>query len=322
MERSEKTMKKLLIMGLILALCVLSVPVAADISGISPDNGPTDGGTTVTISSNGDFLSANEPYEAHFDSDAGACTRFDDSTLTCTTPPHAVGTVPVTLWYFYGFFQVPGQTSFTYVDMTAPTLTGISPDSGTYLGGTLVTIIGTNLGSATEVKFGTSKASITSNTATSIVATTPPGTVGPQNVVITNGEGKTVTKNGAFTYTSWAVTGISPTSGPTAGGTPVTISGEGFLSDDGPYRATFDAIPGACTFVNSNQLTCTTPGPHVAGAVSVYVYNGAGFSQGPFSFTYGEGGSPVPEFPSTLLPATMIIGFLGAVLLIQRTRKQ
>jgi len=31
---------------------------------------------------------------------------------------------------------------------------------------------------------------------------------------------------------------------------------------------------------------------------------------------------PAPEFPSLALPATMIIGFLGVVLLIQRTRKQ
>ena len=30
---------------------------------------------------------------------------------------------------------------------------------------------------------------------------------------------------------------------------------------------------------------------------------------------------PSPEFPSTFLPVTMIIGFLGAVLLIQRTRE-
>jgi hypothetical protein len=29
----------------------------------------------------------------------------------------------------------------------------------------------------------------------------------------------------------------------------------------------------------------------------------------------------IPEFPSAFLPATMIIGFLGAVLLIQRTRE-
>jgi hypothetical protein len=32
-------------------------------------------------------------------------------------------------------------------------------------------------------------------------------------------------------------------------------------------------------------------------------------------------GAPVPEFPSMLLPATMIIGFLGVVLFIQRTRE-
>lgn len=31
---------------------------------------------------------------------------------------------------------------------------------------------------------------------------------------------------------------------------------------------------------------------------------------------------PSPEFPSATLPVTMIIGFLGAVLLIQRTREQ
>jgi len=34
-----------------------------------------------------------------------------------------------------------------------------------------------------------------------------------------------------------------------------------------------------------------------------------------------EPGTAVPEFPSAILPATMIIGFLGAVLLIQRTRE-
>ena len=31
--------------------------------------------------------------------------------------------------------------------------------------------------------------------------------------------------------------------------------------------------------------------------------------------------TPSPEFPTLLLPATMIIGFLGAVLFIQRTRE-
>jgi len=38
-------------------------------------------------------------------------------------------------------------------------------------------------------------------------------------------------------------------------------------------------------------------------------------------FHLKKGGTPVPEFPSAFLPATMLIGFLGAVLLIQRTRE-
>lgn len=38
--------------------------------------------------------------------------------------------------------------------------------------------------------------------------------------------------------------------------------------------------------------------------------------------TWVAGNVPVPEFPSMFLPATFIIGFLGAVFLIQRTKEQ
>jgi len=37
--------------------------------------------------------------------------------------------------------------------------------------------------------------------------------------------------------------------------------------------------------------------------------------------TWVTGSNNIPEFPSMFLPATMIIGFLGAVVLIQRTRE-
>jgi hypothetical protein len=51
---------------------------------------------------------------------------------------------------------------------------------------------------------------------------------------------------------------------------------------------------------------------------------------GDYIFTCGSTSLPVtvtsctstPEFPSLFLPATMIIGFLGAVLYIQRTRER
>ncbi len=75
---------------------------------------------------------------------------------------------------------------------TAPTVTGINPNSGPITGGTSVTIIGTNLGGATAVHFGSSVATITSNSASQIVATSPPGT-GTVNVTVTTPGGTSPT---------------------------------------------------------------------------------------------------------------------------------
>jgi hypothetical protein len=49
------------------------------------------------------------------------------------------------------------------------------------------------------------------------------------------------------------------------------------------------------------------------------VYTTAATVDVPLEITCGA--IPSPEFPSTFLPATMIIGFLGAVLYIQRTKE-
>ena len=47
---------------------------------------------------------------------------------------------------------------FTYVAAAAPTVTGLSPTSGSTAGGTLVTITGTSFTGATAVDFGTTPA--------------------------------------------------------------------------------------------------------------------------------------------------------------------
>jgi hypothetical protein len=87
------------------------------------------------------------------------------------------------------------------------------------------------------------------------------------------------------------VTGVSPPSGSTSGGTSLTISGTGFQ-----YYATV-TIGGVnatnVNFVNSTTITATT-GPHAAGTVNVVVQNpdsqtGTGVS----AFTYGAGGLTV-----------------------------
>ncbi len=56
---------------------------------------------------------------------------------------------------------------------------------------------------------------------------------------------------------------------------------------------------------------------------SYHCYNGIHGCIGMESvaFVYVGEGHPVPEFPTTFLPVTMIIGFLGTVFLIRRTRE-
>jgi uncharacterized repeat protein (TIGR01451 family) len=70
-------------------------------------------------------------------------------------------------------------------------------------------------------------------------------------------------------------TALSPNQGSDAGGTPVTITGSGFVSG-GSLAVTFGGNAAtAVTFGNSTTVTCTTPA-HAAGVVDVVLTNGDG----------------------------------------------
>ena len=82
----------------------------------------------------------------------------------------------------------------------APTVTAISPSSGTTAGGTSVTITGTNFTGATSVTIGGVAAlSFTVNSATLITATTPAGAAGTASVQVTTSSGGN-SANSLYTY--------------------------------------------------------------------------------------------------------------------------
>ena len=148
----------------------------------------------------------------------------------------------------------------------APTVSGISPTAGPLVGGTTVTISGTNLSGATGVKFGGATASFTVNSDTQIAATAPAaGSAGSVAITVTTAGGTSATSSAdQFTYVAApTVSGISPQAGPFAGGTTVTISGSGFSGatavDFGTSRAASFAV------VSDTQVTATSP----AGAMGV-----------------------------------------------------
>jgi len=93
-----------------------------------------------------------------------------------------------------------GTNLFTYVAALLPSVTAISPNHGTTLGGTGVTITGTNFTGATAVTIGGTPAQfVTVVSATSITATTPAHAAGAVNVVVTTPAG-TGTGTGLFTF--------------------------------------------------------------------------------------------------------------------------
>lgn len=86
--------------------------------------------------------------------------------------------------------------------MTPATVSGISPASGPAVGGTAVTISGTGLDDVTEVTIGgTAATSLTVVDPRTVTCTTPAGTAGARDVVVTDDDGA-VTLTGGFTYTA------------------------------------------------------------------------------------------------------------------------
>ena len=82
-----------------------------------------------------------------------------------------------------------------------PTVTNVAPATGLVGGGSTVTISGANLADATTVLFGTKAATITSRTATQIVAISPAASAGTVDVTVTTASGvSAVSAADHFTY--------------------------------------------------------------------------------------------------------------------------
>jgi hypothetical protein len=246
-----------------------TVPPA--VSSVSPNSGSTAGGTAVTITGTNFAAGATVTFGGTATTNVIA---VNGTTITATTPAGSAGAVTVTV-------TVSGQSGsltsgFTYVTSLAgsPTVAGVSPNSGSTAGGTAVTITGTNFAAGATATFGgtaATKAVVVSGT--QITATTPAGSAGAVTVTVTVG-GQTGSLANAFTYASPTspptVSGVSPNSGSTGGGTAVTIAGTNFAAGAavtfGGTAATNVAV------VSGTEITAMTPAGS-AEAVTVTVTN-------------------------------------------------
>jgi hypothetical protein len=283
---------------------------APTVTGISPTTGPTGGGTSVIVTGTNFSGASSVRFGAN---NATTFSVNSPTQITATSPAGAAGPVDITVTNPGGTSATSGVDRFTYV--APPTVTGISPTTGPTGGGTSVTVTGTNFSGASSVTFGSNPAAnYTVNSPTQITAISPAGTAGPVDVTVTIPVGGTSATSGVdrFTYVAPpTVTGISPTTGPTGGGTSVIVTGTNF---SGASSVTFGANPAASYTVNSpTQITATTPSG-AAGPVDVTVtipVGGTSATGVPDRFTYdavpSAPASPILRASGNTLPLTWIV---------------
>jgi hypothetical protein len=250
---------------------------APTVAAVSPSTGTTAGGAVVTVTGTG-FTGATG---VSFGSVAAASfTVLSDTTLTATAPAQAAATVDVTVTTYGGTSATGSADHFTYTTAAAPAVTGVTPNTGLSTGGAAVTLTGSGFTGATAVNFGAVAATaFTVLSDTALLATAPAQAAGTVDVKVTTYSGTSSTSAAdQFTYTTApapAVTGVSPSSGTTAGGTLVTLSGSGFT---GAYEVDFGSTPVFTFTVNTDgQITVLSP-PGPAGVWDVRVTTAAGAS--------------------------------------------
>ncbi|HUB35463.1 MAG TPA: IPT/TIG domain-containing protein [Solirubrobacteraceae bacterium] len=226
-----------------------------EVSAVTPNSGATAGGGEVTITGSGFEGATAVSFGA---TQAKSFTVNSATSITAVSPAGNLGSVDVTVTGPDGRSTPVPADRFTYV--AAPAIKKLSLKKGPGAGASTVTITGSAFTGATKVSFGEGQAEgVKVESATSIVATSPPGAGTVEVTVTTPGGTSTASTKDDFEYIP-SVEAISPGSGPVSGGTEVTITGSGFAPGGEATRFKF-ASKYATEVSCSSYTTCTALTP-------------------------------------------------------------
>ena len=178
------------------------------------------------------------------------------------------------------------------------TITSVTPLQGSILGGTQITINGTNLAGTTAVKVGgVACTNLQVLSPTLVKAITPAGVAGEASIAVVSAAGTNLAPT-PFTYVQLSISSVSPNQGIYSGGTAITITGS-FLN--GATSVKVGGVPATdVVAVNSTTVTAVTPAGSI-GPASVEVTGPKGTATASGAFTYIS--IVVPAW-ATLLEAT------------------
>lgn len=249
---------------------------ALDISGVSPSQGPTSGGTVVTVNGTGFQTGAAVKFGSVLST---AVTVASSTQISAMSPSENVGTVGLTVTD-PDSQSTSMPSAFTYT--SGPSVTSVSPNTGPVTGGTTVTIMGSGFQSGASVAFGGILAtSVNFVSSTEVQAVTPSSPAGTVIITVANSDSQTGTLASAFTFyhtvsLSWtasasAVSGYNIYRSSTSGG-PYTrlnstlLSGTTFTDNNAQAGQTYFYVTTAVDSSSvesgySNQAEATVPSP-------------------------------------------------------------
>ncbi len=206
---------------------------------------------------------------------------------------------------------------------------GVNPPHGAHVGGQVAIVRGNGFASDVRIWFG--GAEVPSDDVVAIdpgraQVVVPPGSAGPTDVVAQNGDDETTrgTLVGGFVYDAFY---LDPASGPTSGGTRVTLRGDGTSWDDAT-RVWVDLEPcPVAEVLGPTELVCVTPKGSpgaklvrvvTSDDVAVDVLDGFTYGDSDNGFRGGLSGQPIAGslrvlaldgFTGNVIPgATVIVG--------------
>jgi hypothetical protein len=255
------------------------------VTSVSPSDGPSSGGTQVTITGTNFVGSTKVVFFGGVK--ASHVVRLNPTTITAISPAGS-GTVDVTVKTRGGTSATSSADLFTYDAGTAahrvagavvhpPTVTGLRPNIGALGGGTTVIVSGNNYVAPATVSFGgVAATNVVVQDVNHIVATSPAGS-GTVDVTVTTPNGTSATSAAdQFHYApAPTVSSVSPNQGVQFGGTAVTITGTNF---GGPSTKVVFGSAFATQVVRVNSTTITANSPAGSGTVDVTVLTLGGTS--------------------------------------------
>ena len=199
------------------------------ISKVEPGEGPTTGGTAITIHGTG--LAGKTSVLVGGKLAIGVQILGDDQVIA-VTPPGTFG--PATVHVVNERGAGLQKKGFFYT--MAPTVESVEPAAGPSAGGTQAIVHGHGFTKDSKVTIGSAEASVTQfNSEASLSILTPPGDLGPATVTVTTKYGSGVLPDG-YVYSddkgqaATKVLSIAPGTGPLAGGNTVAIIATGLVA--------------------------------------------------------------------------------------------